>query len=190
MDENLNQQVGNNNVVTTATPDVEGQTSALNEQGAKPKERLYTKAEVQDLMKRRVNRSHGAFFKRYGVNDLSELDVLFNQSRKFGEDYAKIQSDYGELNNRYNELNTKNSELMREISFLKNNINPEKYEDIIAYFKGNNIEFSEESLLNAISTHPEWVNKKTTIQKLGQEFSEIASPSEKEQAGKYLGVKL
>lgn len=185
MDESLN-QVGNENVVTTATPSVEGQTPALNE----PKERMYSKAEVQELMKRRVSRSHNAFFKRYGATDLNGMDELFNQSKKFGNDYAKIQSDYGELNNRYNELSVKNSELQRELSFIKNNVNPEKYEDIIAYFKGTNAELNEENLINALKTHPEWLNKTTTIQKLGQEFSDVASPSERELASRYLGVKV
>ena len=186
MDENLNQQGGNNTVVTPATPSAEGQTPALNE----PKERMYSKAEVQDLMKRRVNRSHNKFYERYGVTNLSELDDLFNKSKKFSEDYAKIQNDYGELNNKYTELTNKNNDLMREISFIKNNVSPDKYEDIIAYFKGNNIEFSEENLLLALKTHPEWLNKTTTIQKLGQEFNDVASPSEKALAEKYLGVKL
>ena len=41
-------------------------------------EKLYTKEEVVNLMKKRVERSHQAFFKRYGVTNLKELDEVFN----------------------------------------------------------------------------------------------------------------
>ena len=176
MDENLQtEQVGNETVETTATPQVTEENTVTPE---KP-ERTYTKAEVQNLMRRRVERSHNAFFKRYGVDNLEGLDELMNKSKTFGEDYASIQS--------------KNNELMREIAFLKNNINPEKYDDIIAHFKGTGIEFSEEQLIEALKTHPEWLKTQpqnvTTIQKMGNEFHKDL-PNEKELAGKLLGVKL
>lgn len=175
MDEELqNQEQGGNVVETPATPDATEVTGA-NEQP----ERTYTKAEVQNLMRRRVERSHNAFFKRYGVENLEGLDDLMNKSKSFGEDYASIQ--------------TKNKELMREIAFLKNNINPEKYDDIIAHFKGNDIEFSEEQLIEALKTHPEWLKTSpqnvSTIQKMGNEFHKDV-PNEKEIAGRLLGVKL
>lgn len=41
-------------------------------------EKLYTKEEVVNLMKKRVERSHQAFFKRYGVTNLKELDEVFD----------------------------------------------------------------------------------------------------------------
>ena len=142
-------------------------------------ERTYTKVEVQNLMRRRVERSHNAFFKRYGVENLEALDDLMNKSKSFGEDYASIQ--------------TKNKELMREIAFLKNNINPVKYNDIIAHFKGNDIEFSEEQFIEALKTHPEWLKTSpqnvVTFQKMGNEFHKDL-PNEKDIASKLLGVKL
>ena len=177
MDENLQtEQVGNETVDTAATPQVTEENTVTPE---KP-ERTYTKAEVQNLMRRRVDRSHKAFFTRYGVENLNALDELMNKSKAFGEDYASIQ--------------TKNHELMRENAFLRNNINPEKYDDIINYFKGANIEFSEEQLLETLKTHPEWLKVQpqnvTTIQKMGNEFHKEPSISDREKASKYLGVKL
>ena len=176
MDEILNQEQGGNEVVTPATPEATEVTEAPEQS----QERTYTKAEVQNLMKRRVERSHKAFFTRYGVENLNALDELMNKSKAFGEDYASIQ--------------TKNKELMREIAFLKNNINPEKYDDIITHFKGLNLDFSEEQLIEALKTHPEWLKvapqNVTTIQKLGNEFHKEDLPNDKEKAEKLLGVKL
>ena len=173
MDENLN--VGNQPVGTTPTP-MEGDTAV-----GQP-EKTYTKAEVQALMRRRVERSHKAFFNRYGVENLEGLDGLMNKSKS----YSDMESEYGAIQLR-------NSELARENAFLRNNINPDKYNDIIAYFKGSGLDFSEEQLLGALKTHPEWLKAQpqaTTITRLGNEFHKQNMPDEKELASKLLGVKL
>ena len=177
-EENLQQtQAGNENVETAATPSAEDNAQTLEQ----PKERTYTKAEVQNLMRRRVERSHKAFFTRYGVNDLNGLDDLMNKSKTLGSDYEAMK--------------TRNSDLLRENAFLKNNINPEKYDDIIAHFKGTNTDFSELALIEALKTHPEWLKQDaqkatTTFKKVGNEFHKDILPSEKERAEKLLGVKF
>lgn len=143
-------------------------------------ERTYTKAEIIDLMKKRVDRSHKAFFKRYGVNNLQELDDAF----KYKEQYLGLQ-------NKYNDLN-------RELAFIKNNVSPERYEDIIAYFKGKDLEFNEQELINQLATHPEWLKQQptanpqptTTITSLGSEAHSVPKASDKDLASKLLGVKL
>ena len=142
-------------------------------------ERTYTKNEIIDLMKKRVDRSHKAFFKRYGVNNLQELDDVF-----------KYKDQYLGLQNKYNDLT-------REMAFIKNNVSPERYEDIIAYFKGKDLEFNEQELLNQLATHPEWLKQQattnpqsTTIKTLGSEAHSAPKPSDKDLASKLLGVKL
>lgn len=175
MDELEQQQisVGNDEVETTTTP-VSEETADV----SKPV-RTYTKEEVQKLMRKRVDRSHKAFFSRYGVENLNGLDELVNKSKSFGDDYLSIQ--------------TKNKDLVRENAFLKNNINPEKYDDIITHFKGANIDFSEEQLIEALKTHPEWLKQQpvtTTIKTMGNEFHAQDSLSDRERASKILGVKL
>lgn len=168
-----------------STPDTQTDVAAVEPQTAPEAapEKMYSKQEVIDLMKRRVARSHNSFFKRYGVKDLRELDDKFNSGKQLQEDYLGLQN--------------KNAELSREIAFLKNNINPDKYDDIITYFKGKGLEFSEQELLNQIMSHPEWLKSMpqpqptTTIKALGSEAHVVNSkPNEKEMASKLLGVKL
>lgn len=145
-------------------------------------ERTWTKDQIVEMMKRRVARSHKAFFTRYGVQDLQELDNLFEQSKKFNS-----------MNDEFGKIQLKNSELMRENAFLRNNINPDKYSDIIAYFKGNNIDFSEEELLKALPTHNEWLKQSapvTTISSLGSEAHTMPKVDDAARAGKLLGVKF
>ena len=48
---------------------------------------LYTKEQVLDMMKKRVQRTHNAFFSRYGVKDLMELDEIVD----FGYKYKRQQ---------------------------------------------------------------------------------------------------
>lgn len=181
MDE-INNEVGNETVETTPTPAPEAPvsdqpTSTTN------KERMYSKAEVQDLMRRRVDRSHKAFFTRYGVENLKALDELMKKSKSFSD----METEYGAIQ-------LKNSELARENAFLRNNINPDKYEDIIRHFKGAGIDFSEEQLLEALKTHPEWLKQvatqPTTITKMGSEAHAQDTPSDRERASKLLGVKI
>lgn len=145
-------------------------------------ERTWTKNQIVDMMKRRVARSHNAFFKRYGVQDLKGLDELFENSKKFSS-----------MNDEFGKLQLTNNELKRENAFLRNNINPSKYDDIIAYFKGNNLDFSEDELLKALPTHNEWLKQTapvTTIQSLGSEAHTLPQTNEAEIASRLLGVKL
>lgn len=44
---------------------------------------LYTKEQVVDMMKRRVQRTHSAFFSRYGVEDLKALDEIVDCGYKY-----------------------------------------------------------------------------------------------------------
>ena len=164
---------------SSVTPTPVTGTNAISEQ---TKPRTYTKEEVIDMMKRRVNRSHNAFFKRYGVQDLKGLDSLFENSKKFNS-----------MNDEFGKIQLRNNELLRENAFLRNNINPDKYNDIIAYFKGNNLEFSEDELLKALPTHSEWLRQAspvTTIKSLGSEAHTLPKANEAEIAAKLLGVKF
>jgi len=181
------EEMPENNVASTAEADP---TSVSTEQPSEPTpsvdnpvtERTWTKDQIVDMMKRRVARSHNAFFKRYGVQDLKELDELFEKSKQFGS-----------MNDEFGKIQLRNSELMRENAFLRNNINPNKYDDIIAYFKGNDIEFSEDELLKALPTHNEWLKQSapvTTIGSLGAEAHTMPKANEADLAAKLLGVKF
>lgn len=55
----------------------------MNEKTVAEKEVLYTKDQVREIMKRRVERTHNAFFSRYGVKDLNELDQIVEFGYKF-----------------------------------------------------------------------------------------------------------
>ena len=150
------------------------------------KERTFTKQQVNELMQKRVNRSHQAFFDRYGVKDLNELDSLFGKSH----DYEPLKLKFDELNQKHSDLETQHTDLTKRYAYKVGNINPERYQDIETYFKGKNLNIDEEHLLQEIKTHPEWVNKVATIQSLGSEANDIPQVDERAEASDIFGVDL
>ena len=176
--------------VVTATTDVETSTTENEEvevventeQEETPK--TFTQEQVNEMVKARLDRDRKSIYKRYGVEDRSGLDDLI----------GKAQS-YSVMEERYNAIQSEVNSLRESNAFLKNNINPERYDDIRAYFKGKEIPFNEENLKNEIATHSEWVTKsgeevspKTTIQALGRDVPQKQSENEKENAMKMFGL--
>ena len=147
---------------------------------SKPEERLFTKDEVNELMQKRVARSHKAFFDRYGVKDLNELDTMLGQAKG----YESIKTQYDDLTNQH-------ADLTKKYAYKVGNINPDKYNDIETYFKGKNLAITEENLTNELKTHPDWVNKVSGIMAIGQEDVQTdGGDTEAQIASKYLGVDL
>lgn len=149
-------------------------------------ERTFTKEEVNQLMQRRIDKSHNAFYKRYGVKDLSELDSLFGQAK--GYEASKQQVE--ELNQKYGDLEGQHKDLIKRYGYKVCNINDQKINDIETYFKGKGIDISEESLMNELKTHPDWVNKPSTIEHLGVETTPPPPADEAVIASQIFGVDL
>jgi len=144
------------------------------------KERTYTKQEVVDMMKRRINRSHQAFFNRYKVKDLAEMDAAFGKISEYEKQIA--------------DLGVTNAGLIKNNAYLTHNINPERYSDIEAYFKGKDLKIDSDTLAQEVATHPEWLKvvqqevPKTTIQAISPERSHNIAESEDEKMKRIFGV--
>ena len=164
------------NTTTPVEPEVTADNPVVNNEPVE-KEKLYTKAEVQALMKRRVDRSHNRVWQRYGVKSFEELDDVLNDYKSIKDNYASLEA--------------KNQELTRDLSLLRNNVLSEKKDDVIAYFKGNNLEFNEENLAQALATHPEWIKQQPlTIERLGAESKPATGLDERALASKLFGTKI
>lgn len=179
--------------VDTATTDVEAtETEEENvdkveentEQEETPK--TFTQEQVNEMVKARLDRDRKSLFKRYGVEDRNALDDLI----------GKAQS-YSVMEERYNAIQSEVNSLKESNLFLKNNINPERYDDVRTFFKGKELELNEENLANELSTHSEWITKsgeevkpKTTIQFMGNESpKEKPSVNERDLAMEMFGLK-
>lgn len=154
---------------------------------------VFTKERVNQLMQKRVERSHQAFFNRYGVKDINELDDLFAKSKSVDglnqqiQDLLKAKDD---LQGQFDELSKNNQELAKKYAFTSRNIRPEMYSDIETYFKGKGLDINETTLNEELKTHLDWCNKAGTVVPLGNEQTTVPEVTEREMAGNLLGVKL
>jgi hypothetical protein len=163
-----------------------GQTEGVGTSATPPEEKTFTKTEVNDLMAKRVKRSHQSFFNRYGVKDLNELDDLVGRAGS----YDSTKKNYDSLNEIYNSLNNQHKELNKKYAYKVGGIDENRIPDIEAYFKGRGIDIDENSLTEELKNHPEWIKKISTIQNMGAEITPPTQPDEKELASKIFGVKL
>ena len=173
----------NNEVLTVDTPKEEESVEEV--KAEESKDGTFTQEQLNDIIRARLEKAQQRLFNRYGVTNRDELDSLIGKSQS-----------YDVMKEKYDDLETKNYELEKELAFSKNNINLERQEDIMAYFKGKGIDFNNDNLINELSTHPEWLNPvkveakpKTTIETLGSDSTtEMPKVSEKDEMAKYFGL--
>lgn len=148
----------------------------------------FTKDQVNELMTKRVARSHKAFFDRYGVKDMAELDALFAKASDFDGVKAKLD----ELEPKYSDLETNHKDLAKKYAYKVGNINPDKIADIETYFKGKGIDIDENTLNEELKTHSDWVAKPVTpvIESMGAEVVPSGGVDEKEIASGIFGVPI
>lgn len=165
------QQTGQNEAPAQQAPT--GQQSVQ-----QPADRTFTRDEVTTILKKRIDRYQNSVYKKYGVSNSDEFNALFEKAKG------------------YDDLTHEKDELTKTVAFLRNNINPDKYDDIETYFKGKGLQFTEDELKRQLEHHPEWLNKQvnnkptTTITTLGTEQSGHKSMGEKEIAEKMFGMSL
>lgn len=164
------------------------------DQTGKSSPAMFTKERVNELMQKRIERSHKAFFDRYGVKDLKELDDLFGKANSVEGLNQQIQDlikARDESAARYEELSNQNRELLKKYAFTSRNIRPELYSDIETYFKGKGLDINEETLNEELKTHLDWCNKAGAIVPLGNESNAGNDEvTERERASQLLGVQL
>ena len=170
--ENQENNVESNQGQQESTPKVENPAS-------------FTQEQVNNFVRARLEKYENSLYKRYGVENKEGLNELF----------GKAQS-YSVMEERYNNQKVENATLREENAFLKNKINPQKYDDIRAYFKGKGLEFTEDALINELTTHGEWLSVDevksplTTIKAVGTDPKmNVPQRDEKAEASRLFGLK-
>lgn len=140
---------------TDTTVENKNETPVNNNEAPAPQseEKRFTQEELNKIISERLEKekvkSHAKgveeVCKKYGVNTIDELDAIVEQSR----------------GNK------------RELLFLKNNIDDTRYDDVITYFKGKGVDLTQDTLKEALETHPEWNKKTLTITQVGNDKREI-----------------
>lgn len=176
--EEIKEEMQEENVVT-ADNEQENSGEAIEPQ--QEEEKSFTQSQVNDIVRARLDSDRSRFYKRYGVKDRDELDNLVNKSQAYDVMSEKYEQNIGERDS-----------LREEVAFLRNNIEPKRYDDIRTYFKGKNVILNNENLIAELEGHPEWVKVNetptTTIQTLSPNpMDSKPKEDERERASRYFG---
>ena len=181
--------VGENDKVVEETPKVEEIEKEVNteveetpteESETKVEEeetKSYKQSEINEMIKKRLERQTSSLWKKYGVASNEELDNLVK----------KGTTDYDELKKANDDLMSQVNALTEKLSFISNNIDPSREDDVRTYFKGKELAFSNEELVKALETHKEWrkveeaKNPTTTISTFGATRQDVVHQETEEE---------
>ncbi len=141
---NTEEKVEEKKDVIPASTDITEKENADSDKGKK----LIPEDKVNSIVKKRLAENNNKLYSSLGVNNKEDLEKAV----------SKAQS-YDILEKENNDLKTELRSLKEEKAFKDNKIDPSRYDDIRTYFKGKELELTEESLIENIKTHPEWVIK-------------------------------
>ena len=152
-DELLNENGGN--AADTPTADSEVDTREEKHTNSDSDFNEIQKTKINDIVRERLAQDRNARLKKYGYTTEDELDSIVEKGKK------------------YDELKTLNDSLLKDrenLYFLKARIKDEKIDDVKTYFKGKELDFTLENLIELAKTHPEWLKeevKGNTIKTFG-----------------------
>lgn len=141
----------------------------------------FTQEQVNDIVRRRLEREERKLLDEYGVEDKTSLETLIGKAQSYDATYSLLK-----------ELQEEVKALKQEKLFNEENVNQERVEDIKAYFKGIGKDITQEDLKEQLKTHPEWLKQeepKITITKLGSNANATHTLTEEEEAAKLFGLK-
>lgn len=144
--------------------------------------RTFTQDEVNAFVKERLDRANANWLKKLGLESSDGLDDFISRANGYNE--MKELSAKHEL---------ENNNLRTELSFIKNNVNENRYEDIKTYFKGKELELTEDNLKQELATHPEWLKvqpKTTTIKQFSSHEPRVRGYDDTAAAEKMFGIKF
>jgi hypothetical protein len=150
--------VAENPVQETTVPTGDTQQEAKAESTASPSEqpkeagKSFTQDEVNSLITERLSKTYS----KYGFSKAEELDEAIGKSQSYSVMKDRYDSIIGEVNS-----------LKAENALLKNGIDPQRYDDVKAYFAGKQIALDSEGLAKEVATHPEWVKRVSSVQPIG-----------------------
>lgn len=116
--------------------------------------KLIPEDKVNSIVKKRLAENNNKLYSSLGVNNKEDLEKAV----------SKAQS-YDVLEKENNDLKVELKTLKEEKAFKDNKVEPSRYDDIRAYFKGKELELTEDALIESLKTHPEWVIKEENSKK-------------------------
>jgi len=146
--------------------------------------KTFTQDQVNELVRKRIERERSKVYERYGVGDKKGLDDLISKSQSYDVMKERIEA-----------IRQQNAQMTQKLAFIENNINPDKEGDVLAHFKGKDMSLDSATLKSELATHPEWLKVKTvenkpitTIKNISTERGKTDEVNEKEEIAKLFGL--
>lgn len=129
-------------------PELEGDKKEETEEQPK----TLTQDEFDKALKKRLAKKDKQICERFGVENLDQVDDLIAK----GQAYSILSIDYEDLKKKNKDLEDQIKGYKENETFSKLNIAPDRYDDVRTYFKGKELDLTEDSLIKNLETHPEW----------------------------------
>lgn len=160
MNENFEEKIVDTQT-TTETEMVEPQepttTQETNVNEPKVEIKTFTQDEVNEIVKKRLEKQASSQYKNYGVESAEELEGLLAKGREYQKLVEEIE-----------QLKLTNKDLIKSSLFNKFKIDEARFDDVETYFKGKELDITEDNLAQALTNHNEWVKKIAEVE-LGAE---------------------
>ena len=139
--------------------------------------KTFTEQELNEIVRNRLIRQKNRLHQQLGVENDEEINELIEKVKKADELKSIVDS-----------LQNENTLYKEQLTFIENNIDIKRYDDVRAYFKGKELTLTPETLKAELITHPEWVAQKS-VQTIGGQRQQAPVKDERKTAMELFGIK-
>lgn len=139
--------------------------------------KTFTEQEMNEIVRNRLNRQKKQLHQQLGVENDEGITALIEKVKKADELESIVES-----------LQNENTLYKEQLTFIENNIDIKRYDDVKAYFKGKELSLTSENLKAELKTHPEWLAQRS-VQTIGGQRQTAPVKDERKIAMELFGIK-
>lgn len=139
--------------------------------------KTFTEQELNEIVRNRLIRQKNRLHQQLGVENDEAIAELIEKVKKADELQSIVDS-----------LQNENTLFKEQLTFIENNIDTKRYDDVKAYFKGKELTLTPETLKAELITHPEWIAQKS-VQTIGGQRQPAPVKDERKTAMELFGIK-
>lgn len=139
--------------------------------------KTFTEQELNEIVRNRLIRQKSRLHQQLGVESDEAINELIEKVKKADELKSIVDS-----------LQNENTLYKEQLTFIENNIDIKRYDDVKAYFKGKELSLTPETLKAELITHPEWIAQKS-VQTIGGQRQSAPVKDERKSALELFGIR-
>lgn len=139
--------------------------------------KTFTEQEMNEIVRNRLSRQKIQIHQQLGVESDDEITAMIEKVKKADELKSIVES-----------LQNENTLHKEQLTFIENNIDIKRYDDVKAYFKGKELSLTPENLKAELITHPEWIAQRS-VQTIGGQRQPAPVKDERKSAMELFGIR-